>query len=112
MQISKATIQQKAFTLAHQIKGNYTNWSKALKAAYIIVKSNTVEIIRFRKVKGGESGKRVICRKITDFITVKGTGKESPAGLEKAVDLAKYILGNTYSTVISWYDSKIISLAV
>lgn len=85
-------------TLAAQLRAEY-GLSTALKMAWKEAKRRALKVIEITK-KSGETSKRIVAERLTDYYTPSGAKKSVP-GLIIFADVAKYLKGKNF--VISTY---------
>lgn len=99
-------MKSQVMKLANQIfKHNPTEGrSKAMKAAWKIVKSQAFDFVRFQK-KDGTISERFIDRNWTKYQPHQKSGRTAPAGLVVCADIAKATAGKY--PIISFYQDKV-----
>lgn len=99
--------------IAAQLRKKGYSFSEAQRAAWQRVRSasqpENAAFITFRKVNGELATRLVHLGDITDYITIKGTGRTPIHGLKPYVDLAKLYAGDK-NPVISIYSDRVVSM--
>ena len=100
--------------IAAQLRKKGYSFADAQRAAWQRVKAveqpTSAAFLTFRKVNGELSTRFVYLGPLTDYITIKGTGRPLN-GLKPYVDLAKVYAGDR-NPVISVYPDRVVSLQV
>lgn len=100
--------------IARQLQKSGLSFSEAQKAAWQRVKGfdapQNTALLTFRKVDGKLTTRLVYLGNLSDYITVKGTGRPLN-GLKPYVDLAKVYAGEK-NPVIAVYPDRVVSMQV
>lgn len=100
--------------IARQLQKSGLSFSEAQKAAWQRVKGfdapQNAALLTFRKVDGTLTTRLVHLGDLSDYITLKGTGRPLQ-GLKPYVDLAKVYAGSK-NPVIAVYPDRVVSMQV
>lgn len=99
--------------IAAQLKKKGYSFSEAQRAAWQRVRAasqpENAAFITFRNVNGELTTRLVHLGDLTDYITIKGTGRTLMHGLKPYIDLAKVYAGDK-NPVISIYADRVVSM--